>query len=463
MKESKLWGGRFSQQTDPEMEIFSESLSFDKILAAYDIGVNRAYAKALQKIGIFTRKELDRILNNLEHIAIEFQAGTFPFEPGDEDIHTAIERRLTELTDGAGAKIHTGRSRNDQVMTDVLLYMKDKNRETQAAVRTLQKNSLALAKTHRNTVLPGYTHLQQAQPILLSHYLLSLFWMLSRSFQRLEENFVRLNVMPLGSGALAGSAFPIDRKFLARELGFERVSPNSADAVSHRDVLTEFSGILTQISVTLSRYAEDFILWSTQAFGFLTLSDAYSTGSSMMPQKKNPDSLELIRGKAAGNIGRLTALLSLEKGLPLTYNRDLQEDKVQLFAIVNNALPAIKIFAQVLATSRFHKKRMKEAIHPFTLATDLADYLTEKGVPFREAHAVVGKLVRDCGDTGKNLNSFSLDEFKAYSPLFEKDVLDWLTIEHSLSRRNIAGGTGPEAVENSLKEAENILKQETNG
>ena len=459
MTSSKMWDGRFSGKTDPEMETFSQSLSFDRRLAVYDVHVNQAYAKALKKIGIFTKEELSKILSNLEHIAIEFQAGTFPFSPEDEDIHMAIERRLTELTGGAGAKIHTGRSRNDQVMTDTHLYLKEQNQSAQKAIYRIQKTVVKLADLHREAILPGYTHLQQAQPILLSHYLLSIFWALQRTSERLSENYARLDVLPLGSGALAGSAFLLDREFLAQELGFRAVSPNSLDVVSHRDVFTEFAGILTQLSVTLSRYAEDFILWSTQEFGFLTLSDAYSTGSSMMPQKKNPDSLELIRGKAATNIGHFTALLSLEKGLPLTYNRDLQEDKIHLFGIIDNVLPTLHIFQGILETAELNTEQMRNAIHPFSLATDLADYLTEKGLPFREAHRIVGKLVRDCVESNKNLSELSPEEFQGYSNLFQEDIFDWLTIEHSLNRRNILGGTGPKAVQTAIEKAKELLNQ----
>ncbi|NOY79357.1 MAG: argininosuccinate lyase, partial [Calditrichaeota bacterium] len=358
-------------------------------------------------------------------------------------------------------KIHTGRSRNDQVMTDVFLYLKEKNQEAGKWIRQLQEVVVTRAENHRTTVLPGLTHLQQAQPILLSHYLLSIFWALQRTAERLSENLARLDVLPLGSGALAGSAFPLDRRFLARELGFGKISANSLDAVSHRDVMTEFAGILTQLSVTLSRYAEDFILWSTREFGFLTLSDAYSTGSSMMPQKKNPDSLELIRGKAATNIGHFTALLSLEKGLPLTYNRDLQEDKIHLFGILDNALPTLRIFRGLLKTAVFNAEAMRSVVHPFTLATDLADYLTEKGLPFREAHRVIGTLVHNCVESGKNLTDLSLEDFRSYSPLFEKDVFDWLTIGHSLERRNLPGGTGPQAVDAALREAKKLLNHKT--
>ncbi len=459
MASSKMWDGRFSGKTDPEMETFSRSLSFDHRLAAADVRVNQAYAKALEKIGILNREELSKILSNLEHIAIEFQAGTFHFSPEDEDIHMAIERRLTELTGGAGAKIHTGRSRNDQVMTDTHLYLKEQSQSVQDAIHHIQKTVVNLTDLHREAVLPGYTHLQQAQPILLSHYLLSIFWVLQRMVERLSENYARLDVLPLGSGALAGSAFPLDRKFLAQELGFRAVSPNSLDAISHRDVFTEFAEILTQLAVTLSRYAEDFILWSTREFGFLSLSDAYSTGSSMMPQKKNPDSLELIRGKAATNIGHLAALLSLEKGLPLSYNRDLQEDKIHLFAILDNVLPALHLFRGILETAEFNTEQMQNAIHPFSLTTDLADYLTEKGVPFREAHHMVGKLVRDCVESDKNLSELSLEEFQGYSNLFREDIFDWLTIEHSLNRRNIFGGTGPKAVQAAIEKAKELLNQ----
>ncbi len=459
MKSTKMWSGRFSENPDALFESFSESLSFDRRLAPFDVQVNRAYAKALHRIGIFSDAEITLVLKHLDHIAIELEAGTFPFNRGDEDIHMALERRLTELAGVVGARIHTGRSRNDQVVTDMHLYLKTVNQEAQKALRALSETLIEKAEHHLTTVLPGYTHLQQAQPILLSHYLLAFFWAIQRFRQRLEENFVRLDVLPLGSGALAGSAFPIDRAFLASELGFARVSPNSLDAVSFRDTFTEFSGVLTQISVLLSRLSEDWILWSSQEFGFLTLPDAFSTGSSMMPQKKNPDSLELIRGKAASNAGHLQALLTLEKGLPLSYNRDLQEDKLHIFSVIDNVLPALKIVRKIVATSTFHPERMKEAVHPFTLATDAADYLVEKGLPFREAHAVVGKAVQKCVREKQNLTELTLEKWKTFSPLFEEDIFGWLTLAHSLERRNLPGGTGPKSVQTQLEQAKEQLRK----
>ncbi len=454
-----MWSGRISGKTDPLFEKFSESLSFDKRLAPYDVRVNAAYAKALHKLGIFTDDELDAILKHLGHIEIELEAGTFPFDAGDEDIHMALERRLTQLAGDAGARIHTGRSRNDQVATDMHLYLKEVNSKAQEAVLALSHSLVERAEENLGKPLPGYTHLQQAQPILLSHYLLAFFWALQRSLQRLRENQQRLDVFPLGSGALAGSAFALDRTLLAKELGFSTISSNSLDAVSFRDNFTEFTGILTQISVALSRLAEDWILWSSQEFGFLTLADAYSTGSSMMPQKKNPDSLELIRGKAASNIGHLQALLSLEKGLPLSYDRDLQEDKLHIFAVIDNVLPTVDIFNGIVQTSIFHTERMREAIHPFTLATDLADYLVEHGVPFRRAHEIVGRLIQKCVQENRLPTDLMVEELKQFAPEFERDVPEWLTLEHSLSRRNLPGGTGLQAVTKQLEQAKEILKK----
>ncbi len=452
-----MWEGRFSGKTDSLFEAFSESLSFDRRLALYDVRVNTAYAKALHKLGIYSKEELQRVLKHLGHVEIELQAGTFPFEAGDEDIHMALERRLTQLAGEPGARIHTGRSRNDQVATDTALYLKDVNTRAQEKLTALSRTLVQKAEQHLGDVLPGYTHLQQAQPILLSHYLLAFFWPLQRFSQRLQENFARLDVLPLGSGALAGSAFPLDRDFLAKELGFSKISPNSLDAISFRDVFTELAGVLTQIAVTLSRLAEDWILWSTQEFGFLTLADAYSTGSSMMPQKKNPDSLELIRGKAASSIGHHQALLSLEKGLPLTYNRDLQEDKRHLFATVDDVLQAIEIMTGVVDTATFHAERMKESIHPFTLATELADYLAEHGVAFRKAHGIVGQIVQKCVQDNQNPADWTLTEFQKFSPEFQEDVFEWLTIEHSLARRNLPGGTGVQAVKRQLEQAKELL------
>ena len=449
----KPWSGRFDVATDPDLDAFSCSVDVDRRLWREDIAVNRAWAKALAKIGIFSAKELDTVLAGLDTIAAEFEAGTLEFLPADEDIHMAIERRLTEIAGDAGARIHSGRSRNDQVMTDVRLYLKRVLAELDQDVRGLQEVLIDRAEEHLETVMPGYTHLQRAQPVLLSHYLLSLFWPLQRDRQRIRQAAVRADEMPLGSGALAGSAFPVDRLALAGDLGFSRISENSIDAVSDRDALLEAVHAAALVMLHLSRYAEDLILWSTAEFGFVELSDTFSTGSSMMPQKKNPDSLELIRGKTARVLGHTTTLQTLLKGLPLTYARDLQEDKPALFDALDTTAASVRIFTGALRQATFHSERMRQALDDLLLATDLADYLTRKGLPFRQAHHVVGAIVRQTVHSGTPLSQVPLETLRSHSPLFEEDVREALTVEASLRARNLPGGTGPEAVREQLQRA----------
>jgi len=454
----KIWKGRFSKETAPEMEKFSHSIETDKILYAEDIAVNRAWAKSLNKIGILSGKELKEILVALEKIEEEFNQGSFSILPGDEDIHSAIERRLTEIAGEPGKKIHTGRSRNDQVITDLLLYLKRVIPDMADKIVALEKVIVALAKDNLDLIMPGYTHLQQAQPILFSHYIISFFWLLERDKESLTFGLKHCNILPLGSGALAGSGFPIDRKELARELGFGEQSRNSLDITAHRDIPTLIAFVLTSMVVHLSRYASDFILWSTDKFDFVKIDDEYATGSSIMPQKKNPDSLELIRGKSASAIGHLTALLSLCHGLPNAYNRDLQEDKKHVFEILKVAEESLEIFTGVLKTLTLNEEKIERSLSPELLATEMADYLTERKIPFRTAHEITGKIVKLANENNISMNEIPLDKLKEFSSSFEKEIYDYLDFAHAIERRNLTGGTGTESVKEQIKKAEQILK-----
>lgn len=458
-KTEKAWAGRFSKSSDPDLENFSRSIDIDRRMWRQDIAVNRAWAEALLSIKIYSKAEYNKVSQGLDRIQREFEEDKFSFRDSDEDIHMAIERRLTELTGDAGARIHTGRSRNDQVMTDVRLFLKEQLLLLEGEMRELQSVLADLAEQHIDVVMPGYTHLQQAQPILLSHYLLSLFWPLQRDLGRLDRIADLADELPLGSGALAGSAFPVDRKVLAVELGFSRISPNSIDAVSDRDILIDTANLCSMIMIHLSRYAEDFILWSGHEFGFLELPDEWTTGSSMMPQKKNPDSLELIRGKSARVIGQSTALQVLLKGLPLAYSRDLQEDKPPLFEALDQTMAAIQVFRKTLAGATFKSKRMKAALDDLLLATDLADYLTRKGIPFRKAHHAAGSIVLDSIRTRVPISEMSIEALKKHSGEIESDIYECLTIEASLAARNIIGGTGAKAVRKQIRQARLALKK----
>lgn len=456
----KPWEGRFSKPTAPEMEAFSHSLDIDRRLYWEDLKVNRAWAQALARIGLLDDREQEALLSALDQIEEEFATEKFQFLPQDEDIHTAIERRLTELAGPAGAKIHTGRSRNDQVMTDLLLHLRRAIDELVDGIRKLQEVILQLAEEHLDALMPGYTHLQQAQPILFSHYVLSLFWLLERDRERLVEARKRCGTMPLGSGALAGSGFPIDRGFLAGALDFEQPSPNSLDATAHRDLPTEvaFAGAL--LTLHLSRYATDLILWVSYEFGFVSIDEAYATGSSIMPQKRNPDSLELIRAKAATAISHLTALMSLCHGLPHAYNRDLQEDKGHIFPILDIASTSLEIFTRVWRTLKIHPQAMACALDPDLLATELADYLAQRGMPFRQAHETIGRVVQWANSHDLPLNKIPLSTLRGFSHLFDDDLYQWLDFRRALARRNLYGGTGPEAVRKQLREARNTLSAE---
>lgn len=454
----KIWSGRFSKPTEAIMERFSYSLSFDQKLFEYDIAVNKAWACALVDVGVYTPAEADRVDVALDSIRTEFIAGSLTFSPLDEDIHSANERWLTERLGDLGARIHTGRSRNDQVATDLHLYLLDHIGRLHAAVKEALTQVLSLAEKHAASVMPGYTHLRQAQPISFGHYLMALFFQLARDAERLAQAVNRCNRMPLGSGALAGAAFNIDRHKLAQRLGFAAPTENSIDATSDRDSGCEVAYICAQIMLHLSRVAEDFIIWSSEGFRFLSLDDAYTTGSSMMPQKKNPDSLELIRGKTARIIGNQVKLMTLMKGLPTAYVRDLQEDKEALFDSVEQTELSLHVFGGVVKTTVVHAEVMAAALDPMLYATDMADYLVRKGMPFRQAHAVVGTAVRFAEEQDLPLSKVPLAELQALSPLFQADVQDLFDAISSLNKRNIYGGAGLASVQTQIEMAGKWLR-----
>jgi argininosuccinate lyase len=455
----KMWEGRFDKHVDFLMEQFNRSLLFDIRLYAEDIQTNKAYALALQKAGILTKKESAEIRKTLDEICVRIENGKVKYLNEDEDIHMLVERLLTEKTGASGAKIHTGRSRNDQVATDTRLYVKKCARRILLLIADLQRVLLLRAKEEKNTILPGYTHMQQAQPISLAHYLMSFFFCLERDKERFKNAYKQADVLPLGSGAIAGSGFPLDRNLLAQELGFSAVSDNSVDAISDRDFILDFLYACSALFMHLSRYAEDLIVWSTSEFGFVELSDLFSTGSSMMPQKKNPDSLELIRGKTGRIYGNLTSLLTVMKGLPLTYAKDMQEDKESLFDSVDTAGLVLPVMTGVFRTLLFHREKMQNGLSVFMLATDIADHLTKTGLPFRAAHEKVGKLTRFCLANKKNFQDLTEEEIKLMTGLKSRSFFNSLTFEQSIKRRDIYGGTGPHSLDRQMKKAGLILKK----
>ena len=455
-----MWDGRFDCGMAQSMIDLSFSLDFDKELLEEDIQGSLGHGKGLVESGVLTKTDYAKIRKGLLGILDDVHAGKNLWLPTDEDVHMAVERVLTDRIGDLGKKIHTGRSRNDQVSTDFKLYMCHRAAEIRALVVELQKSVLDVAKKNFGKIMPGYTHLQQAQPILFSHYMMSLFFALSRDVKRLD-NFLELHVeLPLGSGAIAGSAFPYHRQLVAEELGFERPSANSIDAVSHRDMALEFLNDLAIIANTLSRYAEDFVIWSSSEFGYLTLSDAFSSGSSMMPQKKNPDSMELIRGKSGRMLGNYTAMFTLVKGAPLSYSRDLQEDKQPVFDSTHTAKVLLRVMSEAIASARWNFDKMEDRMLPALLATDLADILVEDGIPFRDAHRIVGSLVGEAAKLGEQFTDLSDEEWAAKGVPNPKDVKKRLTFAYSVSRRNIEGGTGANSVKNQFKKAEAILKKQ---
>jgi argininosuccinate lyase len=452
-----LWGSRFDQPPDELFTRLNNSFHFDWRLYDVDIRGSMAYANALARAGIIAEDEARQIEHGLAQIRDEFTRGEFVSHPGDEDIHTAVERRLYELVGGPAHKLHTGRSRNDQVATDTRLYVMDAARRVDDAIRNSQVALVERAEQHFDLLLPGYTHLRRAQPILFSHYLLSFFWMLERDRERFANAQKRASVMPLGAGALAGNPFALDREFLARELGFERASENSLDAVSDRDFIAEFLFAASLLQIHLSRLAEDLILYSSAEFGFIELGDAYTSGSSLMPQKKNPDALELARAKSGRVIGDLTTLLVVLKGTPSTYDKDFQEDKEPLFDAIDTLELMLPVVAGVIRTLRVNAEKMRAALDVSMLATDLADYLVRRGVPFRKAHHLVGALVRTAEARGVTLAELPLAEFTALSRAFDQDVFEVFDFERSVERRAAFGGTAPHAVRDQIERARERL------
>ncbi len=456
----KPWGGRFQQSTDSLMERFSASISFDRILYAYDIEGSIAHCKMLAKCKIIKPAEAKKIVGGLQRIAREFDEGRFEIRERLEDIHMNIESRLAELIGSVAGKLHTARSRNDQICLDIRMYLRDEVGEILMEIQRLGKTLLGLAKKNIDHIIPGYTHLQRAQPVLLSHHLLAHLEMFLRDRDRLQDCLKRINIMPLGSAALAGTNFPIDRNYTAKLLKFPEVSHNSMDSVSDRDFLIEFCSAASIIMMHLSRFCEEVVLWSSSEFDMIELSDAFSTGSSIMPQKKNPDPAELIRGKTGRVYGSLVALLTLMKSLPLAYNRDLQEDKEPLFDTVNTVKICLAVFNGMIQSAKF-KKASPEKLQSegFLTATDIADYLVLKGLPFREAHEITGKTVAYCLQSKKNLAQVSLAEFKKLSPKFKEDVLDHISIESSIQRKASYGGTARKNVVEQIERLQKKLKK----
>lgn len=457
----KLWGGRFKKNTNKLVEEFTSSLSFDRRLYKHDIKGSIAHVKMLSKCKIISPDEAAKIEEGLSEIYREIEAGKFVFDVADEDIHMAIERALIDKIGSVGGKLHTARSRNDQVSLDVRLYLKDEIKTINELALGLQQELVQLAKNNAEVILPGYTHLQRAQPVLFSHHLMAYFFMLERDFGRLKDCYRRTDVMTLGAGALAGTTFPIDREQVANELGFSRVSENSLDSVADRDFIVEFLSAASIIMVHLSRFCEELILWCSSEFDFIELDDAFTTGSSIMPQKKNPDVAELIRGKSGRIFGHLMGLLTVLKALPMAYNRDLQEDKEGLFDSVDTLKLALETFTGMIGSMEIKGENMKKAAKGgFANATEVADYLTIKGIPFRESHEIAGKIVASCIDKGCCLSDLSLSDFKIFSPYFNEDIFQVINIKNSLGRKMSFGGTSPKSVEKQMAIAEKILKEE---
>jgi argininosuccinate lyase len=452
--DNKVWGGRFREKTDKIVDSFNASISYDRRLYAQDISGSRAHCRMMAKQKIISEEEASQILAALSEIENEMDRGEFAFYEAYEDIHSAVEKALIEKIGILGEKLHTGRSRNDQVALDLRLYVREAIEKVNLLIREMQKVLTDLAEKNIDLVLPGYTHLQRAQPVLLAHHLLAYVEMLKRDRQRLQGNLVRVNVLPLGSAALAGATFKLDRDMVAKELGFGTISDNSMDAVSDRDFVLDFLFAASTLMMHLSRLSEEIVIWSTQEFNFIRLPDELCTGSSIMPQKKNPDLPELIRGKTGRVYGHLMALLTTMKGLPLTYNKDMQEDKESLFDAVDTVEQCLMVMTRLLKKLSFNKEVMKKAIDKgYLVATDLADYLVGRGLTFRKAHQIVGEMVLYGIGQKKEFNQFSLDEMNRFSKEIENNVYAWLDPAQCVERRNLPGGTASERVKKSIKKA----------
>ncbi|CAB5498503.1 argininosuccinate lyase [Bathymodiolus thermophilus thioautotrophic gill symbiont] len=456
---NQSWGGRFNQPTDEFVKIFGASVFFDKILAPYDIAGSIAHATMLCEVGLLTDEEKSQIIDGLNTILADIEADRFEWSIDLEDVHMNIEARLVNMIGNAGKKLHTGRSRNDQVATDIRLYLRNQVDDINNEIKRLQSALLDLAEQEVDTILPGFTHLQAAQPISFGHHMMAYFEMLSRDAERLIDCRKRLNSMPLGSAALAGTTYPINRTRTAELLGFERICNNSLDGVSDRDFAIEFLNAASIIMMHLSRFSEELILWSSAQFDFIELPDSFCTGSSIMPQKKNPDVPELVRGKTGRVYGHLTSLLTIMKSQPLAYNKDNQEDKEPLFDTVNTLKACLRVFADMVPTIETKRNNMYNAAKKgYTTATDLADYLVKKGLPFRDAHEVVGKSVAYGIQKQKDLSELSLKELQAFNADIENDVFDILSLEGSLNARNHLGGTAPNQVKQAINNARKALK-----
>lgn len=454
-----LWSGRFTTSLETAARDFNASLAVDQRMAKQDIKGSMAWAEALANANVITRDELCQIFTGLCKIEAEFDADSFQFMPDDEDIHTAVERRLKEIIGDVGGKLHTGRSRNDQVSTDFRLWLLDALPELENEMRTLQTVLLSLAEKHLDMIMPGYTHTQRAQPILLSHWWLSHFWAVQRDVERLSSVFERTSIMPLGCGALAGTPYPIDRNKLAEALGFAQVFNNSLDAISDRDFAAEFLFAAALLGVHLSRLAESIILFTTREFGFFELADAYATGSSLMPQKKNPDIFELIRGKAGKFTGNLTALLMTLKGLPSAYDKDLQEDKAPVFETMDALLLLLPALVGALDTLTVNPQKMLAAIDPAMMATDLADYLVKKGISFRSAHHLAGQAVALAESTRQQLDVLPLSAYQSISSVFDQDLYQIFDPYHCVAARSAIGGTARSSVQDQIDKAKEILSK----
>ncbi len=457
-KDDKPWAGRFNEPTDAFVEAFTASVGFDQRMYKHDIAGSIAHASMLSKVGVLTEDECKLIIDGLQSIEHTISNGDFSWSTRLEDVHMNIESALTEKIGDVGKKLHTGRSRNDQVATDIRLYLRDEVVLILAELNRLQNALVTLAEQHTDTILPGFTHLQTAQPITFGHHLMAWFEMLARDQNRLQDGLLRINVMPLGAAALAGTTFPIDREYTAQLLNFDNISENSLDSVSDRDFAIEFCSNASILMMHLSRFSEELIIWSSAQFDFIELGDSFCTGSSIMPQKKNPDVPELVRGKSGRIFGHLMGMLTLMKGQPLAYNKDNQEDKEPLFDTIDNLKGCLKVFADMVPNINVKKDNMYQAAFKgFSTATDLADYLVTKGVPFRDAHEVVGKAVAFGIEQNKDLSEMSLTELNTFSGAIEQDVFDVLTLEGSVAARDHIGGTAPQQVKAAIQRAKKRL------
>ena len=455
----KLWGGRFQKETDKSVNDFHSSIRIDSRMYRQDIMGSIAHASMLGRQGIIPQEDSDLIVKTLQEILSDIEAGNIEFEIDAEDIHMNVEKILSERIGDAGKRLHTGRSRNDQVALDLRMYVMDELKAILGLVKDAQQTILNIAKDNLDTIMPGYTHLQKAQPITLAHHVMAYFEMLKRDALRLLDCLKRTNVMPLGSGALAATTYPLDREYVAQQLGFDAITLNSLDGVSDRDFAIEAASALSILMMHLSRFCEELILWNSNEFSFVEMDDAYSTGSSIMPQKKNPDVAELIRGKTGRVYGGLMTLLTMMKGIPLAYNKDMQEDKEAIFDCIDTVKLCLPVFTGMLATLKFNKDVMyRGSGKGFTNATDAADYLVKKGLPFRSAHEVLGKLVFYCIQHDKALDDLTLDEFHQFSDIFEEDVYDAIRLETCVNMRKVTGGPAREAVEQAIAAGEAFLE-----